>query len=181
MARSTRRPFERDPNLTITTPYIPNARSQVTVPSTWSWRVDDDLWSLIAPIFRGVGLAQHRRLSATDDRRFVNGLIWLLRTGAQWETLPGEFGPKSTLHARFQEWVADGAFDRALAVVSEHFAQTTKPALDEATPKQAFRRLRAHWDREPANVKAFAQLATLLTLYRKARRLHLEQDERLAG
>ena len=47
----------------------------------------------------------------------MDGLIWLLRTGAQWSALPKEFGPKSTCHARFQEWVASGAFAQAWALV----------------------------------------------------------------
>ncbi len=181
MDRSTRRPFERDPNLTLTTPYTSIPRTQSTMSDTQSWLMDDTLWAVIAPLFRTVGLADHRRLSAADDRRFINGLIWLLRTGAQWETIPAEFGPKSTLHARFQEWVKAGAFDRALAAVSERFAHRANPAGERTASNYAFRRLLAHWDREPANVKAFAQLAALLTIYRKARRTLLENTERLAG
>jgi transposase len=180
MARSTRRPFERDPNLTLTTPYTPVRRSEPSSSDALSWRMDDLLWLTIAPMFRAVGLAEHRRLGPADDRRFINGLIWLLRTGAQWESLPAEFGPKSTLHARFQEWVRAGAFDRALDAVSERFGRSAGPS-SEAAAKHTFRRLRAHWDREPANVTAFAQLATLLTIYRKARRERLEAGELLAG
>lgn len=48
-----------------------------------------------------------------DDRPLFNGVIWILRTGAQWQAMPAEFGPKSTVHARFQEWVQSGAFARA--------------------------------------------------------------------
>jgi transposase len=167
--------------LTLTTPYTPISRPRFAVGDALSWRIDDVLWSVIAPIFRSVGLADHRRLGAADDRRFVNGLIWLLRTGAQWEALPAEFGPKSTLHARFQEWVRAGAFDRALAAVTERFAPLTDPAVDGSSSRHTFRRLRAHWDREPANIQAFAQLAALLTIYRKTRRVRLEDNERLAG
>jgi len=181
MVRPVRRPVERDPNLTITTPYNSTLRPQSAVTDGLAWRIDDLLWSVIAPIFRNVGLAEHRRLGASDDRRFMNGLIWLLRTGAQWEALPAEFGPKSTAHARFQEWARAGAFDRAFAAVSERFAHPADPAVDGAASKQSFRRLRAHWDREPANVRAFAQLAALLTMYRRARRVQLEDGERLAG
>ena len=52
-----------------------------------------------------------------DDRQILDGIIWLLRTGAQWSALPWEFGPKSTCHARFQEWVQSGAFAHAWALV----------------------------------------------------------------
>ena len=51
-----------------------------------------------------------------DDRQILDGLLWLLRTGAQWSALPAEFGPKSTCHARFQEWVRTDAFAQAWAL-----------------------------------------------------------------
>ncbi|MBA2521556.1 MAG: transposase, partial [Chloroflexia bacterium] len=50
-----------------------------------------------------------------DDRPIFDGLIWLARTGAQWSQLPREFGPKSTAHERFSEWIATGALERAWA------------------------------------------------------------------
>lgn len=41
-----------------------------------------------------------------DNRALFNGLIWLARNGGQWKSLPRQFGAKSTLHDRFQEWIA---------------------------------------------------------------------------
>ena len=77
------------------------------------WRVDDLLWSRLAPLLvvdkprKKPGRPRH------DDRPLFDGVIWVLRTGAQWAALPAAFGPKSTVHARFQEWVQTGAFARA--------------------------------------------------------------------
>lgn len=80
-------------------------------------RVDDALWAEIAPLLvidkprKKPGRPRH------DDRRILDGLLWLARTGSQWAALPREFGPKSTAHARFQEWVQAGVFERAWAQV----------------------------------------------------------------
>ena len=52
-----------------------------------------------------------------DDRTIFDGLIWLARTGAQWSQLPREFGPKSTVHERFTEWIETGALERAWATL----------------------------------------------------------------
>lgn len=41
--------------------------------------------------------------SRRDDRAIFGELIWLARTGAQWETLPRRFGSTSTVHDRVQE------------------------------------------------------------------------------
>jgi transposase len=145
------------------------------------WRVDDSLWATLCPILRDAAAGRHPRISACDDRRFFNGLIWLLRTGAQWKALPAEFGPRSTLHARFQEWVREGAFDRALEAVSSLYGDQQAPAAEDHTSGYTFRRLHSHWDHDPANFKAFTQIAALLTIYRKGRRARHLVSERLAG
>ncbi len=77
------------------------------------WRVDDVLWRRLAPLLvvdkprKKPGRPRH------DDRPLFDGVIWVLRTGAQWQEMPPVFGPKSTVHARFQEWVHTGAFAHA--------------------------------------------------------------------
>jgi transposase len=81
------------------------------------WRVDDDLWALLAPILKSEKVRQKPGRPRRDDRAIFDGLIWLARTGAQWSQLPREFGPKSTVHERFSEWVATGALARAWAVL----------------------------------------------------------------
>lgn len=87
------------------------------------WRVDDALWTQITPLLvidkprKKPGRPRH------DDRRIFDGLIWLARTGSQWAALPRTFGPKSTAHARFQEWVQAGVFERAWAKVLAEYDQ----------------------------------------------------------
>ncbi|HVA92825.1 MAG TPA: hypothetical protein VNL71_23635, partial [Chloroflexota bacterium] len=71
MARRTRRPFERDPNLTVTTPYASGKTVETPMTDSLPWRLDDALWLTISPILRNAGAARHPRLGAADDRRFV--------------------------------------------------------------------------------------------------------------
>ena len=81
------------------------------------WRVDDDLWALLAPVLRVDKPRQKPGRPRRDDRALFDGLIWLARTGSQWSQLPRQFGPKSTRHERFTEWVHTGALERAWAVL----------------------------------------------------------------
>jgi transposase len=81
------------------------------------WRVDDALWALIAPGLACTKLRKKPGRPRRDDRAIFDGLIWLARTGSHWSQLPREFGPKSTVHERFTEWVATGALERAWAVL----------------------------------------------------------------
>jgi transposase len=85
------------------------------------WRVDDTLWALLAPILKSEKERKKPGRPRRDDRAIFDGLIWLARTGAQWSQLPREFGPKSTVHERFSEWVATGALERAWAVLLREY------------------------------------------------------------
>ena len=46
-----------------------------------------------------------------DDREILNGILWIMRTGAQWKDMPERYPPYQTCHRRFQEWVRLGAFE----------------------------------------------------------------------
>lgn len=79
------------------------------------WRVDDALWAERRPLLlvdkprKKPGRPRH------DDRPLLDGLIWLARSGGQWAAQPREFGARSTIRDRFQEWVTHGCFAHAWA------------------------------------------------------------------
>lgn len=79
------------------------------------WRVDDALWAELQPLLVIAKTRKKPGRPRLDDRAMFDGLIWLARTGGQWAALPREFGAKSTVHARFQEWVEHGCLARAWA------------------------------------------------------------------
>jgi transposase len=85
------------------------------------WRVDDALWALLAPILKSEKDRKKPGRPRRDDRALFDGLIWLARTGAQWSQLPRQFGPKSTAHERFSEWVTSGALERAWAILLQTY------------------------------------------------------------
>jgi transposase len=85
------------------------------------WRVDDEVWALLAPILKSDKARKKPGRPRRDDRTIFDGLIWLARTGAQWSQLPREFGPKSTVHERFTEWTTSGALARAWAVLLQAY------------------------------------------------------------
>ena len=85
------------------------------------WEVDDGLWAKLAPVLTIVKPRKKPGRPRADDRPIFDGLIWLARTGGQWQALPRRFGPKSTVHDRFREWVAAGALERAWALLLAEF------------------------------------------------------------
>jgi transposase len=49
-----------------------------------------------------------------DHRTTLNGIFWMLDTGAQWRELPERYGNWKSVHDRLSRWRADGTFDRIL-------------------------------------------------------------------
>jgi transposase len=50
-----------------------------------------------------------------DHRQVMNGILWVLRTGAPWRDLPERYGKWTTVYSRFQRWRKSGIWDRIFA------------------------------------------------------------------
>ena len=55
-----------------------------------------------------------------DHRRIINGILWILKTGAPWRDLPDRYGPWRTVASRFYRWQKAGVWDRILAGLQQH-------------------------------------------------------------
>ncbi len=56
--------------------------------------------------------------SGEDNRRFVEAIPWVVRTGSPWRDIPPSFGEWSSIYTRFQDWTAADVFARLFAAVS---------------------------------------------------------------
>ena len=54
-----------------------------------------------------------------DNRRFVNAVLWIGRTGCPWRDLPARFGKWNSVWRRFRRWAAAGVWGRVLAAVRD--------------------------------------------------------------
>ncbi len=70
-------------------------------------------WERIADLLPGKASDPGR--TAGDNRLFVNGVLWVLRSGAHWCDLPERYGRWKTLHKRFSRWSKAGVWDRVFA------------------------------------------------------------------
>ncbi len=73
--------------------------------------LEDDEWDLIEDLFPRPG---YRGRPWKDHRQTLNGMMWVLRTGAPWRDLPMHFGPWQSVYDRFNRWRKSGMFDRIL-------------------------------------------------------------------
>jgi len=68
----------------------------------------DHEWAAIKPMLPN----KPRGVPRANDRRVLNGIIWVLRSGAPWRDLPEDFGPHTTCYNRFVRWRRAGVWGR---------------------------------------------------------------------
>ncbi len=81
------------------------------------WRVSDELWAQIERILNEQDPPRRMGRKRIDQRRALNGIIYRLRSGAQWNELPKEFGDDSSVHRTFQRWIRLQVFDAIWATL----------------------------------------------------------------
>jgi len=80
-------------------------------------RLSDTDWSHIQGL---LSTTKGIRLTSTlGCRRFVDAVLWILRSGAQWRMLPRCFGSWNSVFKRFARWCRLGVWDRLLSVLSQ--------------------------------------------------------------
>lgn len=74
----------------------------------------DRVWDRIRPVLPSAN--QHGRPRA-DDRRTLDGILYVLRTGCRWHDLPPRYGSSVTCWRRFRQWEGDGTWERVWAAL----------------------------------------------------------------
>jgi len=83
------------------------------------WEVPDELWAEIEPVILELAPPKPRGRKRANARQILNGIIFRLRSGCQWNKLPRKFGDDSTVHRTFQRWVERCVFERIWALLAE--------------------------------------------------------------
>jgi transposase len=76
----------------------------------------DSQWERIAPLLPGKKGDPGR--PGKDNRRFVEGVLWVVRTGAPWRDLPDCFGNWFSVWKRFRRWALKGVFENLFQALS---------------------------------------------------------------
>lgn len=84
------------------------------------WEIPDELWELIKPILLEFWPIKKEGRRVANWRQALNGIIWRMRGGCQWDQLPRRFGAKSTVHDWYQRWNQGEVMKRIWAVLVSH-------------------------------------------------------------
>ena len=76
----------------------------------------DEQWERVGPLLPGK--QGDRGRSGKDNRRFLEAVLWIVRTGSPWRDLPESFGNWFSVWKRFRRWALKGVFERIFAALS---------------------------------------------------------------
>jgi putative transposase len=83
------------------------------------WEVDDQLWSIVQSIIDQLDPPASTGRPRIGLREALNGIIYQMRSGCQWNQLPAIFGDDSSVHRTLQRWQAKDVFRRIWRVLVE--------------------------------------------------------------
>ena len=78
------------------------------------YELSDYEWTAIKPMLPNTP----RGVRRVNDRRVLNGIFWVLRSGAPWRDLPAAYGPRTTCYNRFVRWRRAGVWDQIMEALA---------------------------------------------------------------
>lgn len=96
-------------------------------------RLTNEQWAILAPLLPPAEKQTRRGRPRRDDKEVLEGILWVLRTGTQWQALPRpDYPPNSTCFEWFQEWNERNVFPSVLGQLYEVLEEQELWALREA-------------------------------------------------
>lgn len=88
------------------------------------YELTDEAWARIEPLMPRQG----RGGKWNDHRAMLNGIFWVLNSGAPWRDVPERYGHWKTVYGRYRRWTHEGLFDRILHAL--HLALDEQGRID---------------------------------------------------
>jgi len=97
----------------------------------------DEQWEILEPLIP----APPRRTDGRgrpwrDPRDVLDGILWVLRTGAPWRDLPERYPPYQTCHRRFQRWNEEGVLEEVLRALADRSGLPLSVRAASASPHE---------------------------------------------
>ncbi len=92
----------------------------------------DKQWEVIQPFIpEHAPRPDGRGRPRAEDRQVMNGIFWIMRTGAAWQDVPNRYPSGSTCYRRFHEWCQAGVFERILEALAQDLEERGRLDLSE--------------------------------------------------
>lgn len=87
------------------------------------YALSDDHWAIVESLLPPRPRLGRPRL---DDRVILDGILWVLHTGAPWRDLPSRFGNWKTVYSRFNLWTREGVWEQVLQALNESLRESER-------------------------------------------------------
>ena len=84
--------------------------TESTQRKSYSSDLTDEQWAILEPLVPAAHTQQGGRPREVNMREVINTILYLNRTGCQWDMLPHDLLPKSTVYEYFAQWRDDGTW-----------------------------------------------------------------------
>ena len=92
----------------------------------------DEQWAILSPLIPIKAIREDGKgRPRINNREVMNGILWVLRTGAPWQDLPDRYPSPATCHRRFQEWQREGVLEKMLTSLADDLRDRGKLDLSE--------------------------------------------------
>src|SRR5919199_298398 len=98
----------------------------------------DEQWGLVAPHLPEHPPSPKGGRPRADDRECLEGILWLLRTGARWQDIPADLPSGSTCWRRLQKWAGEGILEAVQAALVGELADRGRVDLEELLADATF-------------------------------------------
>jgi transposase len=98
----------------------------------------DEQWERVVPHLPEHLASPKGGRPRADDRECLEGILWLLRTGARWQDIPVDLPSGSTCWRRLQEWAFEEVLEDIQATLIDELAELGKLDLEELLADATF-------------------------------------------
>ncbi len=88
--------------------------------------LSDEEWEVIAPLLPGGDGVVRRGRRPRETRRVLDGILYILRTGAPWRDLPERYGPYTSIYNRFNRWAKAGVWGSVFEALARASPQSPR-------------------------------------------------------
>ncbi len=92
----------------------------------------EEQWAILKPLIPNkLAREDGKGRPRVEGREVLNGILWVLRTGAAWQDLPDRYPSPATCHRRFQEWRREGVLEKILQTLARDLKERGELDLSE--------------------------------------------------
>jgi putative transposase len=123
---------------------------------TRPWELSDEVWERVRPLIPERAPHPKGGRPAEDDRQMLAAILYVLRTGIQWNALPRELGASTTVYDRFRLWEQQGVFERIWQAGLEEYDELEGIAWEWQSMDGVMRHLPLSVEPRPAPIRPIA-------------------------